>query len=198
MTYRCISLVLLLTFVGIMGCTSSNGSDACPVSRVEQMLPADPTGDFKRISVADNLGTDFYRILLDDEGPLLSSIESGLLATHNSTRIPGATMEILIIQFRDPENAGTAAYTLQNVVKSATSTNATLEEIRINQNNISYSSLRVTGLTNIHGVEFYQEFVFWQVHRYTVMAKLTTPVVLQDPHASMQEFMDAMAEICAP
>jgi hypothetical protein len=199
MDYRYVLILILLAGASVTGCTSNTTmSDNCPILNVKQMLPAKNISDYELVSFVDNLGSDFYRVLLENDTRLLSNVGAGVLADYNSTGIPGATMNILIIDFKDESSAPTAASTLQDTVRNTISANSTTHVEDIDRNNISYSSLRITGITNANGVEFYQEFVFWHVRQYTVMAKLTTPDIGQDSHKVMLQFMDEMAGICSP
>jgi hypothetical protein len=198
MNHRNVLILLIITGVGVLGCTSTPVLDHCPILNVKQMLPSENINDYELISFSDNLGSEFYRVLLENNTQLLSDIGTGVRADYNSTTVAGATVNILIIEFGDSTSAGTAASTLQNAVEKTISAHATVQRENISRNNISYSSLRITGLTNVNGVGFYQEFVFWHVHQYTIMAKMTTPDIGQEPHQEMLQFMDAMAKICSP
>jgi hypothetical protein len=198
MNYQYMLITLIIAGVGALGCTSIPVSDNCPILNVKQLLPSENISDYQLVSSSDHLSSDFYRVLLENNTQLISDIGTGVRADYNSSTIAGATVNILIIEFEDPTHAGTAASTLQSAVEKTISANATVLRENINRNNISYTSLRIVGLTNIHGVGFYQEFVFWHVHQYVIMAKQTTPDIGQDPHQEMLQFMDAMAKICSP
>ncbi len=198
MSPRYLVILLLIAGVFTLGCTSVSISDTCPIVNAKQMLPARNISDYQRVSFSDNLGSDFYRVLLGSDSTLLSKVNTGVLADYNSTGLPGATMNILIVQFQDSPGAERSVPALLNAVETTISANATTQREIISRNNLSYSSLRITGLTNAHGLSFYQEYVFWQVRNYGVMAKLTTPDIGQDPHQQMLQFMDAMATICYP
>ncbi len=66
-------LVILLLIAGVcaLGCTSVSMSDTCPIVNVKQMLPAHNISDYQRVSFTDNLGSDFYRVLLGSDSPCL-------------------------------------------------------------------------------------------------------------------------------
>jgi hypothetical protein len=199
MDYCYVLIFLLIAGAGVMGCvTTTSVSDSCPILNIKQMLPAKNISEYQLVHFSDTLGSDFYRVLLKNNTRLLADIGTGVLAYYNSTRIPGATMNILIIDFNNQNSTEIAASILRDVVNTTISSNSTTQVEDISRNNISYSALRITGIANANGVEFYQEYVFWHVHHYTVMAKLTTPDIGQDPHHVMLQFIDAMASICSP
>jgi hypothetical protein len=197
MDHRYVLILLIVTGACASGCASTYPSGNCQILSAKEMLPTEISG-YRLVSFSENLGSEFYRALLKDDVSLLRDIRKGILGDYNSTGISGATVNILVIEFEEGDGSRTAASSLQDSVGDTISTNATVITENINRNNISYSSLRIAGITNANGVEFYQEFVFWQVKRYTVMAKLTTPIVGQDPHQEMLRFIDAMAKICSP
>ncbi|MDD1677707.1 MAG: hypothetical protein LUO93_00800 [Methanomicrobiales archaeon] len=196
---HCYVLVLLLIVSAVtLGCTTAPVSESCPVTTVSDLLPAQNISTYQPVSFSSNLGSDFYRVLLENDSQLLSVIRTGIVADYNSTSVPGASMNILVIEFGDPASAETAVSILQDAVINTISANSTAQAEKIDRNNISYSSLHITGITTPSGVEFYQEFVFWHVHQYTVMNKLTTPDIGQDPHGEMLKFIDEMAYLCSP
>jgi hypothetical protein len=195
---RYVFMFMLCLGVVALGCTTTSLSDTCPILNVKQMLPYQNISPFHLVSFSDNLGSDFYRILLNNDTVLLSGIQSGVLASYNSSSIPGATVDILIIEFEDSTRAVNAVSALQDSVSATITSSATVERVTISRNNLSYSSLRITGITNTHGVGFYQEFAFWPVRKYAVMAKLTTPDLGQDSRQEMLQFLDEMARNCAP
>jgi hypothetical protein len=197
MDHRYLLILLIMAGACTLGCTSAPLPENCPILGVKEMLPTQISG-YRLVSFSDNLGSDFYRVLLKDNTSLLRDIRKGVLGDYNSTGISGATVNILVIEFEDMDRSRSAASLLQDSVGRTISANATAQRKNIVRNNISYSTLRIDGITNANGVEFYQEFVFWQVYQYTVMAKLTTPIIGQDPHQEMLQFMDAMAKTCSP
>lgn len=198
MNQRYLLLFLLIIGIGALGCTSTTIPDSYPILNAKQLLPMKSIGDYQLVSSSDNLDSDFYRVLLENNTQIIYGIKTGVLADYNSTIIPGATMNILIIEFEDMGHAETAASTLQHVVTKTISTNTTAQIKNINRNNMSYSSLTIEGLTNTYGVDFYQEFVFWHIRQYTIMTKLTIPDIGQDPHRDVLKFIDEMASIYSP
>jgi hypothetical protein len=190
-------IFLLIAGVFTLGCMSAPVSDSCPVTSTEDLLPAQNISDYTLESLSDNLGSDFYRVLLQNDTALLSEIRHGTLAAYRSVRI-GSTMDVLVIEFGDSEGAGTAVSRMQNSVVYPTPSGYDVWTENLERNNLSYSSLRISGITNANGVDFYQEFAFWHVSRYAMMTKLTTANVGQDPHQDMLKFIDEMANLCSP
>jgi hypothetical protein len=197
-----IIIILLIAGACSLGCTSTQNSAqnnaSCPASSAKDLLPMNNMSDYRLTSVSDNLGSDFYRVLLQNDTLLLMEIKGGVLAEYNSTKILGSNMNILVIGFKDPSRAQTAALKMQSTIARPTSLGTTVKEESFMRNNITYNSIQISGITNANGVGFYQEFVFWQVQYYTIMAKLTTPDIGQDPHQDVLKFIDEMAYLCMP
>jgi hypothetical protein len=190
-------IALLIASVVALGCsTTPQDAETCSFTMTEDLLPENNTAGYLLASSSDQLGVDFYRSMFGNDTRPLPTIRSGVLARYNSGAIPGAAMDILIIQFDEAGIAEEYTARILSTVTSATTNNSSLNTSTFQRGDLLYTSVLVEGLTNENEVDFYQEFVFWSVQQNSFMVKLTTPDVGQEPHRDVLQFLDQMAEKC--
>ncbi len=67
-------IFLLILGVCALGCSAAPTSDSCMVTGVQDLLPSKNISDYQMTDRSDNLGSEFYQIVLDNDSVLFSKI----------------------------------------------------------------------------------------------------------------------------